>query len=59
MVKAKAAESGSLHVNVEEKWRVQVSQNFCFFFTLYGSCKLMDNVLRNILYHTKKCDFFK
>ena len=28
MVKAKAADGGSLHVNVEEKWRVQLSYNF-------------------------------
>ena len=28
MVKAKAADSGYLHVNVEEKWREQLSHNF-------------------------------
>ena len=29
-----AADSGYLHVNVEEKRRVQLSQNFLFFFYL-------------------------
>ena len=31
MVKSKPAESGCLDVNVEEKWRVQMSQHFCSF----------------------------
>ena len=26
--KAKAAASGCFHVNIEEKWRVELSQNF-------------------------------
>ena len=28
----KAADSGCHHVNVEEKWRVQLSHNFRFFY---------------------------
>ena len=31
----KAADSGCLHVNVEEKRKVQLSQNVWFFFLLY------------------------
>ena len=41
MDKSKAAESDCLHVNVEEKLRAQLSQNFCFFFILYHSYKLI------------------
>ena len=41
MVIAKAAASGCVHVNVEEIWRVQLSQNFYFFLFLYHSCKLI------------------
>ena len=64
MVKAEAADSGCLHVNVEEKWRAQLSQIFMFFFiTSYHSCKLIKykwiTYLRNILYHTKKRSFLK
>ena len=57
MVKSKVPEGGCLHVNVEEKWRVQMSPSFCFFFILYHSCKVIKikwiTYLRNILYHTK------
>ena len=31
MVKAKATASGCFHVNVEEKWRIQLSQTFDSF----------------------------
>ena len=41
MVKSKAAESGCLHVNKEEKLRVNDHKTFASFFILYQGCKLI------------------
>ena len=48
MIKSKAADSGCLHVNVEEKWGVQMSQNFYFLFILYHSFKLIKIQVDNV-----------
>ena len=56
---------GCLHVNVEEKLRVQLSQNLWFFYILYLSCynsfKLIKICKDNIVeeYFISQCDFFK
>ena len=60
-------DSGYLHFNIEEKWKVQLSQIFCIVFNcitaVINSIKLtklqMDMYLSNILYQTKRCDFLK
>ena len=46
MVKANAADCDCLRVNVEENWRVELSQNFWFIFYLISQLQTNQNVKR-------------